>query len=233
MLTPRYIFAGEFRAFYDYFLTQPHTLRHFEKGETIWPPGAPHAEIHYIVRGAEMHYALHENGRRRIVSFHGEGTVFPGFHTLDFKIERALVTEALSEMDVLAFTKAQFREMFVQNTALAEAVVNWHAAYINRFLFETVHQGYNTSTLQLANLLYLLAAAQPQHAASLAMPQETLAELLGLSRVQVTRALGALRQEGLIATSRGRIRITDLEKLAARCSSEALEDQSSSPRPKA
>lgn len=229
MLTPRYIFAGEFTGFYDYFLSQPHTRRHFAKGETIWQAGAPHAEIHYIVRGAKMHYALHESGRRRIISFHGAGTIFPGFHTLDFQIERALVTEALSEMEVLAFTKDQFRAMFAANAALAETVVNWYAAYINRFLFETVHQGYNPALLKLANLLYLLTRDAP----TLAMTQDALAELLGLSRVQVTRALGSLRSEGIIATHRGAVEVTDRAALATRCSLEATGDQSTSPRPKA
>lgn len=224
MRTPRYIFAGEFQQFYDYFLTQPHTPLHFHAGETIWQPGAPHAEIHYIVHGAEMHYALHENGRRKIVSFHSAGTIFPGYHQLDFKIERALVTEALSEMDVLAFSKVQFQQLFAQNTALAEAVVNWYAAYVNRFLFETVHQDYNSSTLQLANLLYLLVMDQPESDGHLRITQENLAELLGLSRVQITRALGALRTENLVATNRGEIIVRNLTALAARCSSETLND---------
>lgn len=171
-----------------------------------------------------MHYALHENGRRKIVSFHSAGTIFPGYHQLDFKIERALVTEALSEMDVLAFSKVQFQQLFAQNTALAEAVVNWYAAYVNRFLFETVHQDYNSSTLQLANLLYLLVMDQPESDGHLRIMQENLAELLGLSRVQITRALGALRTENLVATSRGEIIVRDLTALAARCSSETLND---------
>lgn len=224
MRTPRYIFAGEFQQFYDYFLAQPHTPRHFHAGETIWQPGTPHAEIHYIVRGSEMHYALHENGHRKIVSFHGGGTIFPGYHQLNFKIERALVTEALSEMDVLAFSKTQFQRMFETNTALAEAVVNWYATYVNRFLFETVHQDYNSSTLQLANLLYLLVMDQPESDGHLRITQENLAELLGLSRVQITRALGALRTENLVATSRGEIIVRDLTAMAARCSSETLND---------
>lgn len=229
MLTPRYIFAGEFRDFHTFFLSQPHTTRHSAKGETIWQPGAPHAEIHYIVRGSEMHFALHESGRRRIISFHGAGTVFPGFHTLDFQIERALVTEALSDMDVLAFTKDQFRAMFAANTALAETVVNWHAAYINRFLFETVHQGYNPALLKLANLLYLLTQSDD----TLTMTQDALAELLGLSRVQITRALSSLRSEGIIATRRSAVEVIDRAALAARCSAETTGAQSTSARPKA
>ena len=42
MLTPRYYFTGEFCRFYDYFLSHPHTEKHFAKGEYLWRPGQPH-----------------------------------------------------------------------------------------------------------------------------------------------------------------------------------------------
>ena len=57
MLTPRYYFTGEFCRFYDYFLSHPHTEKHFTKGEYLWRPGQPHEKIHYIKSGALMHYA--------------------------------------------------------------------------------------------------------------------------------------------------------------------------------
>lgn len=144
MLTPRYFFADDFRQFYGYFLSQPHVKRTFQKGDYLWKPGQPHQKIHYIISGAAIHFSDHESGRRKIISFHGDGTVFPGYHQYDFKIERSLITVALSGMKVLEFTKEQFQKMFETNTALSNQVVNWYAMYINRFLFETVHQEYNS-----------------------------------------------------------------------------------------
>lgn len=46
-------------------------------------------------------FPKHENGRRKIISFHGPGTLFPGYHTNDFRIEQALTTAALSKIEVL------------------------------------------------------------------------------------------------------------------------------------
>lgn len=59
-----------------------------------------------------MNYADHESGRRKIISFHGPGTVFPGYHTNNFRVELSLTTVALSEMEVLEFTVPQFKAMF-------------------------------------------------------------------------------------------------------------------------
>lgn len=223
MLTPRYYFSDDFRPFYDYFLSQPHIKRGFHSGDYLWEPGQPYEKIHYIISGAAIHYADHESGRRKIISFHGAGTVFPGYRLNDYKIELSLITTALSEMKVLEFTVPQFQKMFETNTALSEQVVNWHSMYINRFLFETIHQEYNSSLIKVCNLLYLLTVNQPSNSGLLIdITQDKLAELLGLSRVQITRELAKLREQGLISTSRGRIMITDLPALAELCTSETL-----------
>lgn len=223
MLTPRYIFADDFKQFYQYFLSQPHIKKTFRKGEYLWAPGSPCEKIHYIVSGAAVHYADHENGRRKIISFHAAGTVYPGYHLSDYKIELSLTTAALSEMTVLEFTKEQFQKMFECNTALSEQVVNWYSMYVNRFLFETVHQEYNSSLIKICNLLYLLTAAETSLSRfTLEMTQDELAEMLGLSRVQLTRGLSELRKRNIILTKRNQIKVIDFAALAALCTSEAL-----------
>lgn len=63
------------------------------------PDGQPYEKIHYIISGIEMHYSDHENGKRKIISFHGAGTVFPGYRQNDYKIE-------LSE--ILGLSRVQF-----------------------------------------------------------------------------------------------------------------------------
>lgn len=223
MLTPRFYFSDDFRPFYEYFLSQPHVKRTFHRGDYLWAPGQPYEKIHYIISGAAIHYADHENGRRKIISFHGPGTVYPGYRQNDYKIELSLITTALSEMKVLEFTVPQFQRMFETNTALSEQVINWYSMFINRFLFETIHQEYNTSLSKVCNLLYLLTVNQPSNSGLVIdMTQDQLAELLGLSRVQITRELAKLRTQGLISTSRGNIQITDLPALAELCTSETL-----------
>ena len=77
MLKPRYYFANDFRPFYEYFLSQPHTKQIFRKGDYLWKPGQPYDRIQYYVSGASIHFSEHESGRRKIISFHGPGTLSP------------------------------------------------------------------------------------------------------------------------------------------------------------
>lgn len=218
MLTPRYLFTGDFATFQAYFRTQPHQERTFRKGDHLWAPGEPLRELYYILSGVAQTSTAHENGRRKITSFHGSGTVFPGYHQQDFRIEGAIATVALTDMQTLSFTREQFGRMFADNAPLAAQVVEWYATYVNLLLYETAHQEYNSTFRKLCNLLYLLAAHQP--GAALDMTQDDLADLLGVSRVQLTRALSALRRQGIIRTHRGRVEIADLSALAQHCSLE-------------
>lgn len=111
--------------------------------------------------------------------------------------------------------------MFEENTELSEQVINWYSMYVNRLLFETVHQEYNSSFVKICNLLYLLTVNNPQnYGFDIAITQEALAGMLGLSRVQITRGLAQLRRQSIIATGRGKITVTDLPALARLCSSE-------------
>ena len=118
MRTPRYFFTGDFSAFHEYFLSRPHARRSFARGEFLWPPGEPFGRMHYILSGAARCCVEHENGRRKIISFHGAGTLFPVYHERGYRIELAITTEALSPVETLEFTKADFRAMFRENGAL-------------------------------------------------------------------------------------------------------------------
>lgn len=152
-----------------------------------------------------------------------ERYIFPGYHTTDFRIERTITTVALSEIKVLEFTISQFKAMFDSNVKLAQSVVNWYSKYINRFLFETIHQEFNSSQVKLCNLLYLLTLNQPSNSGlEIQMTLEDIADLIGMSRVQITRELAELRDKGILATTRGKITITNIKELASLCTDETM-----------
>ena len=221
MLTPRCFFSEDFRSFQDYFFSQPHRRRTFARGDYLWRPERPFESVHYILSGVSQNYVEHENGRRKIISFHGPGTLFPGYHRQDYKIERSLITRALSPMEVLEFSKEEFRLMFAHNGDLSAAVVEWYAMYVNLLLYDTAHQEYNSSFLKLCNLLYLLADSPVGgRQGVLNLTQDDLADLLGVTRANLTRGLAQLRRQGILRTRRGLVELLDLPALAQCCSEE-------------
>ena len=77
--------------------------------------------------------------------------------------------------------------------------------------------------MKLCNLLYLLTMNQPSNSGLvIEMTQEDIADILGMSRVQITRELTDLRNRKVISTNRGRLIITDLPALVSMCTDEIM-----------
>ena len=224
MLIPRYYFSNDFRDFQKYFFSQPHTVRTFRKNEYLWNYGEPVTHIFYIMSGVARTTLEHENGSRKISSFHSEGTVFPGCHRSVFKIEQSIATAAVTDMETLCFSNDDFLKMLTENPQLMLSTVDWYASYINLLLYESAHQDYNSSFVKLCNLLYLFSRNSPTgERGRIDLTQESIAEILAVTRVSAARCLGRLRDEKIIIPHRSWIQIIDQTALEAYCSSETLQ----------
>ena len=137
MQTPRYIFADDFSAFETYFKSVPGRRRSFKKGDSLWAAGQSFSPVYYILSGLALTCIHHEEGHRKILSFHGKGTVFPVYHGNRFKIERSIATQALEDVEALEFSPPQFRRMMEESFPLTETVIDWYASYVNLLLYET------------------------------------------------------------------------------------------------
>lgn len=221
MLIPRYYFSDDYNQFHDYFLSCPHALRSFKKNDYLWTPGEPLTHVYYVEHGIAETLVEHEDDYRKILSFHGKGTVFPGCHQLVFKIENSIITKALSDMEVLSFSKDEFYQMFLDNKDLSAQVLDWYAMYINLLIYETAHQEYNNSFIKLCNLLYLFSLNSPG-GKRINLTQENIADILTINRVNAAKSLSRLRDEKIIVTHRRWIEIINQEALEAYCSKETL-----------
>ncbi|HIY13392.1 MAG TPA: Crp/Fnr family transcriptional regulator [Candidatus Agathobaculum merdipullorum] len=223
MLLPRYFFSGDYEPLHDFFLSQPHVKRSFQKGEYLWKPGELIRWVYYIESGICVTSAEHEDGYQKILFFHSGGAVFPGFHQSDFKIERSLSTKALSPMQALEFPADAVYRMFQQNSRLSEIAFETYAKLINLLIYETAHQDYNNVFLKLCNLLYLFSRNSPSgDPAHIDLTQENIADILTINRVNAAKALARLRDEDIIVSHRKWIEIIDPAALERHCSQETL-----------
>lgn len=222
-LTPKYIFADGFRDLEDWFLKKPHTQVSFRQGEYLWAPDEPYHKIYYIMEGVAEVFMEHESGKRRILPFHAEGTVYPMFHYRQYKLENGLLCTAMTHVKALEFTQEQFSAMFDESEPLRRHVIDWFSSDTNLLLYELGHQDQNDSFVKLCNLLYILLVSDHSKKNYLqALTQEDLADILGISLNNVTRSLTRLRQDGIIETGRKTITVTDPAALSELCSGETL-----------
>ena len=65
------------------------------------------------------------------------GQYFPVFTTKNYKIEESLLSQALTPVEALEFTMAQFETMFGENEALRHHIIEWYSASCQPSLFTT------------------------------------------------------------------------------------------------
>mgnify|MGYP005806710617 CR=1 FL=1 len=223
MLIPRYYFSNDYSELYTYFLTMPHKERTCKKGTCLWAPGEFIQRVYYIKSGICVTAAEHEEGYRKILYFHSSRSVCPGFHKSLFKIEKSLITTAITDMELLEFTKDDMYRMFQENRQLSAIAFESYARLINLLIYETAHQEYNNSFIKLCNLLYLFSQNSPSgNPRRIDLSQENIADILTLNRVNVAKCLSRLRDEGIIVSHRKWIELTDPEALEHYCSHETL-----------
>lgn len=165
----------------------------------------------------------HESGKRRIISFHADGTVYPMFHYKSYKLESGLLCRAMTHVKALEFSKDQFAAMFESNESLRTHVIDWFSSATNLLLYEIGHQDHNDSFIKLCNLLYiLLVSHHSKNNYFNILTREKLADILGISLNNVTRNLSRLRQDGIIETGRKTITVINPDRLVALCSGETI-----------
>ncbi len=234
MLVPRYMYKDDFSPFLGKLEELPHVERRFSRGEYLWRPGDLIERVHYIEEGVARTSFINEDGRAKVLFYHGAGMVFPGCHESQFAIERSIVTEAMGPVRTLEFSRADFLALARADAAIGSAMFENYARYINLLIFETAHQERNEALVKLCNVLELLARdaaggrggggrggdAGRGAGRRIDCSQGDLAEILAMNRVSVARLMGRLADAGVVATHRGWVEILDREALLARCTGE-------------
>ena len=125
---------------------------------------------------------------------------------------------AVSDMEVIAFPAMNVIPMTQQDNGFTVAVLNYYCRYANLMLTRTLLNTYNDTVQLVSSVLYLMAHSYPMQNNTLDITQEELASIIGLSRMQITRVLGELRQNEIVKTNRGRIIVQDIKTLKLYCS---------------
>lgn len=220
-ILPKYYFSGEFADFYDRLSSISHKKICFRSGDLLWRAGEPVKCTYYFHSGFVQTYVEHEDGHKKILSFHGSGSIFPGFQKTDFKIEKSIVMKAAADVEADAFDRHSFYELCLGDPLLMARVCEFQSAYINMLIYDAAHQKFNDIFLKLCNFLYLMWKNQGgREHMGIYITQEAIADTLGVGRNHVTKCMSRLRREGIVELRRGLIKVMDSRGLGKYCSAE-------------
>lgn len=189
-------------------------------GTELGQEGQESGDLHILLTGWACRYKSTRDGQRQVTGL--------------------LLAGDICNLDALFFDCPDYGvrmltegTLFSLSRARAEALAHRHPGIARTFtrlaLIEnaalrqwTFNLGRRAASAHLAHLFCELDARlapgdPPSTPRELPLSRELLADLLGISPLHVSRAMAQLRSEGLIASDRGRIRLTDLERLRQLC----------------
>jgi CRP-like cAMP-binding protein len=191
--------------------------RSFPRGRTVFNKDDPGETLFIIEGGSVRIYLPSPQGADLTLAVLGPGDFFGDMALLDGG-PRSASAAAIEDTDLLALDRADFTALLHSRPQAAMAVL----AAITRRLREADEMAADLAFLdvagRLAKKLLELAASQgvPRQDGTLldlAVTQEGLANMLGVTRESVNRQLSIFRREGIIASDGRRFVILDAEAL--------------------
>lgn len=193
------------------------TLHSEERGVILIETGAPLDHVFVVASGWAIRHRTLEDGRRQIVNVMLPGDCFD-LQALAARYADHTV-EAITPMEIHRAPTPAFLKMVHGNGRLAAAFW-WTAIQEDSVLREQiVRVGRRSGRERLAHLILELqrrlemAGAPISDSVPLPLTRDMLGDFLGLSRVHVTRSMGALRRMGLIGNVNGSVHILKQNKL--------------------
>jgi CRP-like cAMP-binding protein len=182
-------------------------------GTVVYESGGAQGHVYFPTSGiVSLLYVLADGASAEIAVTGNEGLVgialFMGGETTP---SRAVVQAAGHGYRLPA---AVLKRAFEAGGELQHLLLRYTQALITQMTQTAVCNRHHSVDQQLCRWLLLSLDRLP--GAELVMTQELIANMLGVRREGVTEAAGKLQAEGLIRYSRGRINVSDRERLEAR-----------------
>ncbi len=200
-------------------------LRSLKAGETLYAEGSQSDSAYVVLQGLVRLSKVSPNGNRALVAVRGRGEFLGQYSALDSK-PRIATARALTPAQLWCVLRPNFIEALNDNPDLTQLVlvglcgqVRDTASHIVELLDEDVTVLIARRLVQLATepkLGPLRRRSSDNTVVIESVSQSDLAGWAGVSQRSAGLALHDFRSEGLIATSRLRVEVLDLEGLRRR-----------------
>jgi CRP/FNR family transcriptional regulator, cyclic AMP receptor protein len=184
-------------------------------GEPIFPPTAAWTRTGLIESGIARAYLASLDGRQLTVRYVREGDTIGSMFPIAG--DRApLGIGAVTECRILEFDARTLLDIIESDATAARHLLSLFSRRLEDLYATLAAMAFGSMRERLAGHLLELAQVEPATGALVApITQQQLADGVGTVREVVARGLRDLRDEGLVATTPGRIEILDATRLAA------------------
>jgi len=192
--------------------------RRFDRHEVVFHEGDPGDAVHLINRGRVGLRVTTPLGDTVTLRILGPGAVFGELALLDPAPRNATVV-ALERTETLALHRDHFDELRRQHPEVDRILLDSLVTEVRRLSVQLLEALYSSVPrrveLRLLDLVQQYGRDDGEPV-DIPLTQEDIAELCGASRTTVNKVLRDLEIEGLVAMSRGHVRIPDPQRLRRR-----------------
>lgn len=194
--------------------------RRWPAGATLFSEGDRSTTVVLVISGRAKVFSLTAQGGEVLLAIRGPGALLGEMSALDGAPRSASVS-ALEPLEAYVVTVAAFLDFLGTHPDAAVRIVRMIVSRLRDADRKRVEFGaYDTLgrvALRLAELAERFGDSQADAVRiTLPLTQDELAAWTGSSRESVTKALGTLRRQGIIETSRRSVSVIDLDRLRAR-----------------
>ncbi len=193
----------------------PPMVETYERGKTIFFPGDPAERVYFLMKGAVKLSRGYEIGEEITVALLRENSVFWVLSLITGeRSDRFYHAVAFTPVELLSLPIDQVQPALTENPELAMVMLKGLSSRIlqTEMMIETL--AHRDMGSRLVSFLLILCRdfglpSSDGITIDLKLSHQAIAEAIGSTRVTVTRLLGDLRQEGMIAIHKKKITVHD------------------------
>ncbi|MGB9793413.1 MAG: Crp/Fnr family transcriptional regulator [Thermacetogeniaceae bacterium] len=187
-----------------------------QKGTIIYAKGENNPYLFYLHEGIVKISLFSKNGHEKILGFHLPNSLF-GLDCLIENCQAVVNATAYTNVIVSRLKQSEIHMMLEEHPKLASTICAYYCSILRLMCFQAENHCFYDTLTKIVNFLYLTASTDNSTNRTICLKEEELAALTGNSRVHVSRVLKELKERNLIKTARGKIIITDPERLFKLC----------------
>lgn len=194
------------------------TRRTFKRNEVLFHDQDPADTLHLLAKGRVAARITTVLGDTATLEILGPGDFVGEMALLSEDARRSATVVALEPVETMAIRRDDFDALRRQHPTVADVLTRILAARVRRLANMVVEAMYVPADRRVLRRLASLAEVYRRDGEAVEVPltQEDLAGLAGTTRGTVNRVLRKEEEGGLVALSRGKIVVNDLDKLRAR-----------------
>ncbi len=211
MLKPNILSANDFVQFEDEILKRFTSRRTYRKGELVMGLSAKYGNYrYYVLSGKVSRCYLDHRGGRHTMGFCGQGSIFPLFYSnANTTIEQTFEFSAMEDSVLVALAMGELENLLRSNPDMSIAMLNAWCEYAT-YLSYRIETQFDSVAKRVCGFLLLHSVDAPTVEAT----HSDIAQAMGTTRENVTRALARLKAEGIVELRRGAVVVVSRERLS-------------------